>query len=94
MRNPAGAGVVFCLASRNSYFKQKWGAGRLPIFSILLCRSRSSARTYSPGYPDPNNSAARLHVRFVNDSHRKSGVFSFRFALSPVESSSLRSSMS
>ena len=35
-----------------------------------------------------------LHVCFASDAHRKSGVFSFGAALSPVESWSLRSSMS
>jgi hypothetical protein len=38
--------------------------------------------------------ARKMHVCFVSDSHRESGVFSFGSALSPVESCPLRSSSS
>jgi len=38
--------------------------------------------------------ARKKHVCFASDAHRKSGVISFGAALSPVESCSLRSSLS
>jgi len=58
--------------------KPRRGAWRLPL--LLICCVVSEAR--------------KMHVCFASDTHRKSGAISFGAALSPVESYSLRSSMS
>jgi len=50
--------------------KPKGGTWRFPL--LLICCVASEAR--------------KEHVCFAGDAHRKSGVFSFGAALSPVES--------
>jgi hypothetical protein len=74
----AVGGIIGTRAQKPTHHKSETGSLSAPHFFALLCRLGSDVDC----------------ALFSGDAHRKSGVFSFGSALSPVESCSLQNSMS